>query len=166
MNEFPIISIVGRSNSGKTMLIEGLIPEFKRRKYSIGIVKHHAHDNFDIDIPGKDTWRHAQAGADAVVLSSPGKMFMVRKTAVDLKLEYIKTMMDHVDIILTEGFKWEKYPKIEVIRSENSKNPICNRQDLIAVASDLSFEIDIPLFSLVDYKGIVDFIEKNYLKRK
>ena len=163
MKELPIISIIGRSNSGKTTLIEGLIPEFKRRKYSIGIIKHHAHDNFDIDIHGKDTWRHAQAGADAVVLSSPGKMFMVRKTVEDLELEYIKTMMGHVDIILTEGFKWEKYPKIEVIRSENSKNPICNGAGLIAVASDLSLEMNIPLFSLMDYKGIVDFIEKNYL---
>lgn len=163
MKEFPIISIIGRSNSGKTTLIEGLIPEFKRRKYTIGIIKHHAHDNFDVDIPGKDTWRHAQAGADAVVLSSPGKMFMVRKTTEDLELEYIKTMMDHVDIILTEGFKWEKYPKIELIRSENSKDPFYNKQNLIAVASDLSLEIDIPLFGLMDYKGIVDFLEKNYL---
>lgn len=163
MKNFPIISIVGRSNSGKTTLIEALIPEFKRRKYTIGIIKHHAHDNFDIDIPGKDTWRHAQAGADAVVLSSPGKMFMVRKTAEDLELKYIKTMLHHVDIILTEGFKWEKYPKIEVIRSENSKKPICNEKNLIALVSDLSLKIDIPLFSLMDYKGIVDFIEKKYL---
>lgn len=70
----PIICVVGRSKSGKTTLLEKLIPELKRRGYRVATIKHHSHPGFEIDVPGKDTWRHAQAGSDHVIISAPDKV--------------------------------------------------------------------------------------------
>ena len=82
----PILSIVGKSGSGKTTLLEKLIAELKRRGYRVATIKHHAHPGFEIDQPGKDTWRHAQAGSDHVVIAAPDKIASIRRLERDNQL--------------------------------------------------------------------------------
>ncbi|HEX3015676.1 MAG TPA: molybdopterin-guanine dinucleotide biosynthesis protein B, partial [Desulfobacteria bacterium] len=96
----PVISIVGKSNVGKTTLIEKLIAELKRRGFKVATVKHDVH-GFEIDIPGKDTWRHAQAGADVVVISSPQKLAMINRVEQELELDQICAQVQGVDLIIT-----------------------------------------------------------------
>src|SRR3989304_9649697 len=117
----PIISIVGKSDSGKTTLIEKLVRELIRRGYAVGTVKHDAHQ-FEIDHPGKDSWRHKQAGAGTVVVSSPAKAAVVKSVDKELTLDEIAAAyLADVDIILTEGFKREPKPKVEVLADGDSE---------------------------------------------
>ena len=114
----PIVSIVGKSETGKTTLIERLIPELMRRGYRVGTIKHHGHD-FDIDHEGKDSWRHQQAGAQITVLSSPRRVAVLEKVGKDHEIEELRDKyIGNVDIVLTEGFKKNLLPKIEVFRAE------------------------------------------------
>ncbi len=101
----PVVSFVGQSNSGKTTLLEKVVQELKIRGYRVAIVKHTHHD-FEIDRPGKDTWRLAQAGGDIVVLSSPNKVALVERLDAELTLDEISALFKaKVDIVLTEGYK-------------------------------------------------------------
>ena len=112
----PYLSFVGRSNTGKTTVIERLIPILCERGLKVAVIKHHPHD-FDIDIPGKDTYRYKQAGATMSILASPGKVAVVEDTEKELSLEEIITRYVHdVDLLLIEGFKRERVPKIEVFK--------------------------------------------------
>ena len=122
--DIPVISVVGRSKVGKTTLLEKLIPELKRRGYRVATVKHHAHPGFEIDRPGKDTWRHAQAGSDHVVIAAPDKVAAVRRVTREPTLDEIVTTIDDVDIILTEGYKRAGKPKIEIVRAARHTEPI------------------------------------------
>src|SRR3989339_1095033 len=107
-----IITIVGKSDSGKTTLLEKLIAELTRRGYRIGTVKH-AHDGFEMDKKGKDSWRHRKAGAHATLVISEDKIAMVRNDRADY-IEKMQTYLLDVDIILAEGFKRQRLHKIEV----------------------------------------------------
>ena len=112
----PIISIVGKSDSGKTTLLEKLVPELTRRGYRIATIKHDVH-GFEVDQEGKDSWRHKQAGAHTVVISSPNKIALIRDVEKDLNLEEIRErLIQDVDLILSEGYKKDVQPKIEVFR--------------------------------------------------
>jgi molybdopterin-guanine dinucleotide biosynthesis protein B len=122
----PIISVVGKSKVGKTTLLEKLLPEIKKRGYRVAVIKHDVH-GFDIDRPGKDTWKHARAGADIVVISSPQKMAIIEKVDREKTLAEIASKLDHVDLIITEGYKRQDKPKIEVFRSEVSDTLLCKR---------------------------------------
>lgn len=163
----PVLSIVGRSNTGKTTLIEGLIPELKKRGYRVATIKHNLH-GFDVDKPGKDSWRHRAAGAVTVVLSSP-ELVTVFETPdreygiAELSERYIKD----ADIVLTEGYKGNPLPKIEVFRSELKQDLLCSPGDnLIAIAGDRRpADFGIPYLDLNDYRGIADIIEKVFLKK-
>ena len=117
MNAVPVISVVGKTNVGKTTLLEKLLPELKRRGYRVATIKHDAH-RFELDTPGKDTWRHAQAGSDCVVISSAEKLAMIQKVEGELTLDDIVARLPPVDIVLTEGYKRQDKPKIEVSRRE------------------------------------------------
>lgn len=165
----PIVSIVAKSGTGKTTLLEKLIAELKRRGYRIGVVKHDAH-RFEIDHEGKDSWRLARAGADTMVISSAEKLAMVKRYSPDAEpslAETVATYFPDVDIVLTEGFKKSAMPKIEVHRRERSQELLCRGEDhddrLIAVASDSSLEIDVPLYDINDATGLCDLIIKQYL---
>jgi molybdopterin-guanine dinucleotide biosynthesis protein B len=157
-----IISIVGRSQSGKTTLIEKLIPELNKRGYRIGTIKH-AHHGFDIDKSGKDSWRHWHAGADAVVVASPGKVAMVKKDdreSPESLLEYFEDM----DLVITEGFKKEKMPKVEVLRAARHNELIClNDRHLIAIVTDVDINPSVPKFGLEEIKELADLIEDTFL---
>jgi molybdopterin-guanine dinucleotide biosynthesis protein B len=161
----PIVSIVGKSNSGKTTLLEKIIADLAHRGYRIATIKHNRH-GFTIDHEGKDSYRHKQAGAHTTVVSSPHQLALVQDVDHDLSFGEIREkFISGADIILTEGFKVNDYPKIEVFRSGLGRERIGKKEDgLIAVASDVSLDIDVPCLDLNDPKTIADFIEIHFLK--
>jgi molybdopterin-guanine dinucleotide biosynthesis protein B len=159
----PILSIVGRSSVGKTTLIEKIIPELKQRGYRVATVKHHSHPGFDIDKPGKDTWRHAQAGSDHVIIASPDKIASIRRLGREMNLDQIAANINDVDIILTEGYKNAGKPALEVVRAEISDELLCNSPQLVALASDIELSSLAPQFRLDEITQIVDFIESSFL---
>jgi len=157
-----MISIVGRSQSGKTTLIEKLIPALKRRGYKIGTIKH-SHHIFDFDKTGKDSWRHKDAGAETVIIASPGKIAMV-KNDYQGSLDDLQNFFGDLDLVITEGYKKEDKPKIEVVRAARHADVLLkNDKHLVAVVSDVELELDVPVFDLEDVDRLADFIEKNYL---
>ena len=160
----PIVSIVGKSNSGKTTLIEKIIPELIRRGYRVATIKHDVH-GFDIDEEGKDSWRHRKAGADAVILSSPKQIALIRSVDRDLAAaELGDRFIDDVDIIITEGFKKDIQPKIEVFRKEMHRDLLTTTDDnVLAVVSNQTFDLSVPCLDLDDVNGVVDVIEKTFL---
>ncbi|MHB1420270.1 MAG: molybdopterin-guanine dinucleotide biosynthesis protein B [Bacillota bacterium] len=158
----PIISVVGRSNVGKTTLIEKLLRELKIRGYRVATIKHDVH-GFDMDKPGKDTWRHAQAGADVVVIASPEKLAILSSLDRERTIDEIASLIQGVDLIITEGYKKGDKPKIEVFRSVMYPEPLCQPQELFAMVSDVSQEQGVPCFGLDDASGIVDLISEKYL---
>ena len=161
----PVISVVGRSNVGKTTFLEKVVKELKNRGYRVAVVKHDSH-GFDIDHPGKDSWRLAQAGSDVVVVSSADKMAMVKRPARELTLDQLADMvMDGVDIIITEGYKGADKPKIEVFRSDVSDRILSQEQDLLALVTDRHFDLDVPQFTTDDANGIVDLIIERFLSQ-
>jgi len=159
----PIILIVGKSNSGKTTLIEKLVPELKRRGLKVGTIKHDVH-GFELDQEGKDTWRHAQAGVDTVVISSPQKAACIKKVDVELTLdELICQFFPDVDIVLTEGYKRQNKPKIEIYRAELGEGPLCtDDKTLISVVSDTQTQLNVPHFGTQDVEQLADFIIKRF----
>lgn len=160
----PIVSIVGKTDSGKTTLIEKIVPELKSRGYKVGTIKHDVH-GFEMDHEGKDTYRHFHAGADTVVISSSNKMAMIKRQDEQPSLDDIaKRFFQDVDIIITEGYKAFDKPKIEVFRSVVHSEPLCGEKDnRIALVSDTSLDVDIPRFGLDDIDRIVDFIREKFL---
>lgn len=160
----PIVSIVGRSGSGKTTLLEKLIRELKQRGYRVAVVKHHYHAGFQFDVPGKDSWRFAQAGADHVVIAAPDKVAHVRHFEREPTLEEVVVDVRDVDLIVTEGYKRADAPKIEVSRSERSSELLCSPDELTAIVSDQAFDLNAPQFGLEDVVELVDLIEVEFLK--
>jgi molybdopterin-guanine dinucleotide biosynthesis protein MobB len=161
----PVISFVGRSNVGKTTVLEKVVSELKSRGRRVAVIKHDSH-GFEIDQPGKDSWRLAQAGSDVVILSSADKVAMIKKPAAEPSLDRLISMAaDDVDIIITEGFKTADKPKIEVFRTAVSDKLLTTDKGLVALVTDKHFDIDAPQFAFEDACGIADFIEKNYLGR-
>jgi len=162
----PILSIVGRSNSGKTTLIERLIPEMIRRGYRVGTIKHNRH-GFEIDREGKDSWRHRKAGAAVTVIASPAQVAVVEDAERDYEIaELADRYIRGVDIVISEGFKKNNHPKIEVWRSSEHHEFLCEARDnLIGIASDLPVERGVPRFDLNDIRGLADLIEKSILKK-
>jgi molybdopterin-guanine dinucleotide biosynthesis protein B len=161
----PIVIVTGRSNSGKTTLIVKMITELKRRGYKVGTIKHHEGD-FEMDKPGKDTWKHAQAGADAVAMSSSDKLALIKKVKTDTKIDSIAELMNDVDIIICEGYKHEKRPKIEVLRIEKYKEPLSSsKDDVIAIVSDRPNDVSFnaPVLSWDDARTVCDLIERRFL---
>ncbi len=162
----PIVCIVGKSESGKTTLLEKLIPEFRRRGYNVATVKHDAH-GFDIDKPGKDSWRLKQAGSNAVVISSPSKLALVQDTPGDTALEEIARLLGKgYDVILTEGYKQSHFLKVEVHRKERGSEVLCNAKELIAIATDEPLDMPVPQYGLDDAPGIVDAVVDKLLRHK
>ncbi len=157
-----VVSIVGRSQSGKTTLIEKLIPEFKKRGISIGTIKH-SHHKPDIDRSGKDSSRHKAAGADVVIFHSPGKIAMVRDDHKG-ELDSLLTYFNHVDLVITEGYKTGSKPKIEIVRSARHSEPLLkDDKHLIAVVTDVDLRVNVPIFGFEDIVPLADMIEEKFL---
>lgn len=155
----PILLIVaGKSGSGKTTVLERLIPEIKNKGLRIGTIKHH-HGGFDMDIPGKDSWRHKMAGAEKTIISSPNRIGIVMDTDHDHTPEELSQFMSGMDIILVEGFKGGDLPKLEIFRKEIHDRPLClEDKNLIAMVTDENLEFDVPRFGLDEMKELAGFI--------
>jgi molybdopterin-guanine dinucleotide biosynthesis protein MobB len=159
----PVITIVGRSGSGKTTLLEKLIAELTRRGYAVGTVKHHSHAGFEIDQPGKDSWRHAQAGSRHVIVAAPDKIASYRLLERELELDEITAGVEGVDIILVEGFRQANRPTLEVVRAANSLELVGSAEQRFAVAADIPLDVDVPQLGLDDVMGIADLIVAKFL---
>ncbi len=159
----PVISVVGRSNVGKTTLLEKVVKELKDRGYCVAIIKHDTH-GFEIDQPGKDSWRMTQAGSDVVVLSSADKMAMIKKPGQELSLDQLAALVeDGVDIIISEGYKSADKPKIEVLRAGVSDKIISQDKELVALVTDQHIDLDVPQFAPDDVPGVVDLLIERFL---
>ena len=159
----PIVSIVGNSKSGKTTLIEKLVRELKIRGYRVATVKHTLH-GADFDQPGKDSWRHLQAGSEATLITSPDRVVLIKPVSASARLdEVIHLFGEDYDIILAEGFKQGNAPKIEVHRREVGP-PLSNIKKLIAIATDEPLTAKTRQFSLEDIKGLADLLEDGFIK--
>lgn len=159
----PVISIVGKSKSGKTALIEKLIREFKLRGYRVATIKHVPRD-IAFDRPDKDSWRHIQAGSEATVLSSPDKMLVIKPVSSEAPLSDItRFLREDYDIILTEGFKEDNAPKIEVHRREIGQ-PLEAVQKLVAIITDEPLETRTRQFPLENVEALADLIEAGFIK--
>jgi molybdopterin-guanine dinucleotide biosynthesis adapter protein len=162
MNHPPLISIVGYSGAGKTTLIEKLIGEFTRRGYRVGSIKHDVH-GFEMDKPGKDSWRHKQAGTCTTLISSPYQIGMVMDVDHDHSPDELRKFFNNVNVILTEGYKKQNRPKVEIFRSEIHDEPLCRNDDnIVAVMSDISVELKARRFVLGDVVGLVDFLVEKF----
>lgn len=155
----PVIAFVGKPDCGKTTLLEKLIPELNRRGLKIGTIKHHVHA-FEMDREGKDTWRHKQAGARVVALSSPTGLGVIRDTDHDPAVpELLDRYFSEVDLVLAEGYKHTDLPKIEVFRSTVHATPLPDRDATwLALVSDRRPEGDLPWFGLDEIAGLADFL--------
>jgi molybdopterin-guanine dinucleotide biosynthesis protein MobB len=164
-----IVSIAAKSGTGKTTLVVKLIAELKRRGYRVGAIKHDAHQ-FTMDKEGKDSWRFTQAGADTMLVTSKEKLAMVKINPHGQEppvTDSIARYFGDVDIVLTEGFKKNDMPKIEVHRRERSARLLYRDEiydpTLVAVASDEPLEVDVPVFDINDAQAICDFIVERFL---
>ena len=162
----PIISVVGKSKSGKTTLLEGLIAELKRRSRKVTTMKHTHHD-FEMDEVGKDSWRFSQAGSDVVTIGSPHKFAIFRQVEEDLGPEELsRFIVRDYDLILTEGFMRSNTLKIEIHRKEQGKDLLCPPEQLLAIVTDEPLAVDVPQFSKDEAQKIVDLIENKVLERE
>ncbi|MDU6426509.1 MAG: molybdopterin-guanine dinucleotide biosynthesis protein B [Clostridium perfringens] len=154
-----IVNVVARcSNTGKTVLIEGLIKELKNRGYTVATIKHDVH-GFDIDKEGKDTWRHRKAGAEAVIISSKERMALIREVQEEIPLEELIKQVEDFDFIIIEGYKKSKYRKLEVYRHGISKKIITPKEKLIGVASDVSLSLEgVRVVDLNNYEEIANLV--------
>jgi len=154
----PIVCFVGRSNSGKTTLIEKLIPELTQEGYRIATIKHAGH-GFDLDTEGKDSWRHKRAGASQVVVLSKGSLAMFTDVPEELPVEEVRDRFvnDGIDLIIAEGWKSEGFPKVIVVREELQEVNV-SLEGLLAVASIKPIDTDAPWFDRDDVQGLAKII--------
>jgi molybdopterin-guanine dinucleotide biosynthesis protein B len=153
-----MIFVVGFSGAGKTTLIERLIPELRVRGYRVGSIKHDVH-GFQMDRPGKDSWRHKEAGASATVISSPRRIGMVRDVDHDHPVEALVPLLSDMDVVLVEGYKQVKQAKLEVFRPEIHEAPLCKDDEyLVALISDTPMDLGVPRFGTEDAGALTDFL--------
>ncbi|MEX0800881.1 MAG: molybdopterin-guanine dinucleotide biosynthesis protein B [Dehalococcoidia bacterium] len=161
----PLVSVVGNSGVGKTTFLERLIRELKTRGYRVATIKHDVH-TFEIDHPGKDSWRLAKAGSDIVVISGSSKLALIERVRQERALTDVVAMIsDRVDIVLTEGYRGASAMKIEVSRSEHSHVLTARLDDLIAIVTDERFDYPVPQFDLGDGPGVADLLEGRFALR-
>jgi molybdopterin-guanine dinucleotide biosynthesis adapter protein len=161
----PIVSVVGRTNSGKTTLIEKLIPALSARGYRIATIKHHHHGDFEVDQPGKDSWRHARAGAVATALAGNGRLAIFQRLDAAVSPDDIARLFVEVpDFIVTEGYQQALFPKVEVIRVAQNLEPLCRKEDqLIALVTDGNWELGVPRFGLTAVEELAQFLADRFL---
>ncbi|TAN62741.1 molybdopterin-guanine dinucleotide biosynthesis protein B [bacterium] len=162
----PIVSITGLSGSGKTTLLEKVVTELTKRGYTVATLKHDAH-GFDIDREGKDSWRHAKAGAVSVALSSPEKFVVIKNVKKEWPPErIIHSYLTGADVVITEGYKKSAFPKIEVVRKAVSSKPVCaGDEKLLAIMSDTKIKSKAPVYNINAFKKAADIIEKQIIKK-
>ncbi|HZK17817.1 MAG TPA: molybdopterin-guanine dinucleotide biosynthesis protein B [Clostridia bacterium] len=165
-SRIPVVAIAGWSKSGKTTLLEKLIPELKGKGIRVAVVKHHSRPGLEFDKKGKDTWKFARSGADMVVLAAPGATVTYNYDFGDPTLEDALYHIKGVDIILVEGYKRTSTEKIEIL--SEGRLSVASENDLVAVVGDAKSyggnDLLVPVFSCDDVSGLANFIEARYLK--
>jgi molybdopterin-guanine dinucleotide biosynthesis protein B len=159
-----IVSVVGYSDSGKTTLIEKLIPELTRRGVKVATIKHDVH-GFEMDKPGKDSWRHKKAGAGASIISSPKQIGLVMDADHDHQPEELALLLGFADLVLTEGYKQGTHPKVEIFRPSATDNrvPLCSQDAaLIAMVSNETVELAVPRFGLEEAGMLAEFLMTHF----
>ncbi len=161
----PVLSIIGKSNSGKTTFIEKLIPELTKKGYRIATVKHDRSHGFDFDKEGKDSWRHKHAGAVVTILSSPKMLALIRDVDKELTLTQIALRYtDDADLLLAEGYKEGDHDKIEITANLPEEDLSCKKdKNIIALISDNEYNLDIPQFKRDNAAEVAKWIEKRFL---
>ena len=159
-----LVVLTGNPNCGKTTLLEKLVTELKHRNYKLATIKHHSHSGFDIDKPGKDSWRFFEAGSDHVIIAAPDKVASYWKINKELSLDEICANVSDVDLILVEGYKQAGKPSLEVLRYANSQDLIGSKEQRFAVAADFPLDLGVPHFGLEDVQAIADLIEQRFLR--
>ncbi len=159
----PVVAVVGRSDSGKTTLLVGLIREIRRYGLRVGTIKHHPHD-VEMDTPGKDTWRHRRAGASATVLSTPTAVGVIRSADHDHEPNELLRFLSDMDIVLAEGYKGAPLSKIEVHRPGHSARPLClSDPHLLALVTPVALpEAGVPCFDPEDVAGLARFLVSRF----
>ncbi len=162
-----LLGLAGRSGSGKTTLLTALLPLFIARGLTVSTVKH-AHHGFDIYRPGKDSWRHREAGATEVMISGGARWALMHEiTGPEPTLAELLARLQPVDLVLVEGFRETPHPKIAVHRAAHGSPPIWpGRSDIVAVAADTAPEAgDLPVLPLNQPDVVADwacrFLETN-----
>ena len=158
-----IFGVTGWKNSGKTGLMERLITEFTTRGLTVSSIKH-AHHSFDIDHPGRDSYRHRDAGARQVLLASRNRWALLHalRDEDEPSLGDLLKQLSPVDLVLIEGYKRDRHPKIEAHRKETGQPLIAPEDEtIVAVASDTSVSVDRPVLDLNDTAAIANFIAQN-----
>ena len=155
-----IYGVTGWKNAGKTGLMERLVAEITSRGLSVSTIKH-AHHSFDVDHPGKDSHRHRVAGANEVLLASKNRIALMQELRdhEEPELAHLLTRLSPVDLVLIEGYKRDRHPKIEAHRAVTGQPLIAPGDDSIrAVASDVPLTLDRPVFGLDDTIALADFV--------
>ncbi len=162
----PVVSFVGKKKTGKTTVLVRVVTELVARGYRIAVIKHDMH-GFDADVPGRDTYRLREAGATITGISSPEKQMWIVVTNDEPELRGLIGKVDEpVDLIITEGFKRQASPKIEIARRERSEQLICEENELLGIVSDMTFpSYQVPQLSLDDTAGICNLLEATVLGR-
>jgi molybdopterin-guanine dinucleotide biosynthesis protein MobB len=160
----PVITFIGPTGAGKTTLMETVVATLTRRGVHVGTVKHHSHAGFDIDHPGKDSWRHARAGSEHVVIAAPDKIASYRLLEREISLDEILSQMDGLEIILVEGYRMAGKPTIEFMTSGNGSQPRAPRVQLLAVVSETALDLGVPQFHRGDGIAVTDFLAQRFLK--
>ena len=155
-----IFGFAGWSGSGKTTLIERVVPLLTARGLTVSLIKR-AHHEFDVDQPGKDSYRHRHEGCSEVMLSSSVRWALMHELrgAAELTLDELVAHMSPCDLLIVEGFKRQPIPKIEVFRSANRKVPLYpDDPHVVAIATDVRIDSPLPQFALDDVAQIADFV--------
>jgi len=155
----PVLCFVGRSNTGKTTVIERLIPMLKAKGITVATIKHHNHP-FEIDYEGKDTYRHKAAGARTAMIVSSRKFALVKDLDRELSLtQIVAQYADDVDLVIVEGYKAERLPKIEVYNFREHTPPVAaDDANLLALISDIEVPARVPVFLRDDIQSIAAFV--------
>ena len=164
----PILCFVGRSNSGKTTLIERLIPELVKEGYRLATIKHAGH-GFNMDTEGKDSWRHKQAGAKTVVITSKGSLALFTDTEQEVGVEQLRAryISDGIDLIIAEGWKSEGFPKIVVVRDHVGEVEV-SAEGLLAIVTNKALEhgpAGVPIFDPDDVESLAGLISRRFTRK-
>jgi molybdopterin-guanine dinucleotide biosynthesis protein B len=157
-----VIGVAGWSGAGKTTLISRVIPYLRGQGLRISVIKH-AHHDFDIDVPGKDSWIHRQSGAEEVLVSSANRWALMHELrgAAEPPLAELLGKMSPVDLVVIEGFKSDRHRKIEVHRKANGKPPLFSNDPAIAgIATDAAIETTLPVAHLDDIPAVAAMMRK------
>lgn len=153
--------VAAQSETGKTTIMEKLLPELKKRGLRVAALKGHLH-HYDLDLPGKDSWRFARAGAEVAGMTTPDSYILIGSGEGKSGIDAAAEMLDDFDLIIVEGNKQSSNPKIEVVRSAVNPEPLLPDQTIAVVTDRNDLELDIPVIKLDDSAGLAAFLLERF----